>query len=253
MSKYVSTKAKAMQDVAVKHYDATAQEGEGLRKYIARMDERTAPAIKISEDGKKLSIDHPLQRIGFLLVVEALGTTSAEFAIDIIRQLMTASQEGTHFDSVKFKAMVASVMNGKPRNEKEAQMEVLAAITYQAAVKNARQMNTTENVMQRESTQRMHKGLVRSFIDLNYALTRGPAAAENPFTVQQKITVEGGGPTAVITNVNSPAPADALIEPAAATLPALTNATTAPLPLIDEGKARVAIPKRAERYQTKKK
>jgi hypothetical protein len=251
MSKRMNPETKAKQDVALKQYEATAQEGEALRNYIARVDEKTAPTITLSEDGKKLLIDHPIQKIGFLLVVEALGTTSAEFAIDLIMQLMAASREGTRFNSVKFKAMLAMVINGKPRNEKDAAMEVLAAITHQAAVKTARQMDTAENVMQQESTQRMYKGLVRSFIDLKDALTRGRAAAESTFTVQQNVNVADGGRAAVVTNVThtQQAPTDVQNESPAASPLALTDAGVTPMPIIGDSKERAVIPEQIQRFR----
>ena len=147
--------------------------------------------------------------------------------------------------------MLAIVINSKPRDEFDAMVATQAAINHFAIMKIARQMDTAENIMQQESAQRMHKGLVRSFIDLKDALTRGRAAAENTFTVQQNVKVEGGGPTAFVTNVNHPAPADTQNEPAAATPPALTDATAAPMPIIDDGKERAVIPERVERYRPK--
>ena len=95
-------KAEAAHDEAAGRQPLlTAHEGAVLRSYISQLDEKTAPTVTILDDGKELSIYHPNRKIGWLLLIRALGTTSAEFAVDIVLQLMAAAREGLQFNRCK--------------------------------------------------------------------------------------------------------------------------------------------------------
>ena len=163
MVKRINSDSKAKQDVAVKQYEAVAQEREALRKHLCRLDEKMLPKITVSEDGK-ISLDHPSAPIGRLLLCEQLGTSSPDFAIDIVHQLLDASQVGSELDGTKFSSMLAMVINSKPQNEFDTNLATLAAIMHHAAVKLARQIDVVETLMQQDGAVRMSTRLTRTLL-----------------------------------------------------------------------------------------
>jgi hypothetical protein len=254
MTKRSKIKPNDKKEVAEKkQHELTVREGEALRSYISRLDEKTAPTVTVSKDGKEISIDHPNKKIGFPLLVEALGTTNADFAIDIIVDLMDASQENLQFNPSKFKAMLSTVIDTKPRNQSDAQLAVHKAVTHLAIMKTARQMATAENLMQQESAQRMFSRLNQTYNELDVALKRGRAAAEHTFTVQQNVNVADGGQAAVVTNVShaQSAPADVQNESLAASPLALSDARATPMPIINDGTTRAVMPEPIQRFRPK--
>ena len=104
MRKSIKSSSKAQDTEKEKHQQLTtregeklltAREGEALRSYLSGLDKETAPTINFSEDGSEISICHPDQKMGFLLLTAAFGATNPDFAMDIILELMEASREGS--------------------------------------------------------------------------------------------------------------------------------------------------------------
>jgi hypothetical protein len=54
---------------------------------------RTVPRLKLTKNG--FSIDHPDQKVGERLMMEALGTTDRDFMYGILRQLANATRKQT--------------------------------------------------------------------------------------------------------------------------------------------------------------
>jgi hypothetical protein len=247
MTKHVKLEPNDKQAVGeAKQHELTVQQREALRSHISRLDEKRTPKITVSTDGR-ISIEHPNKAIGGLLLLEGFGTANAEFATDLIVQLMAASQEGTNINKIKFNAMLSIVTSSNPRNEFDAMLAAHAAITHFAIMKTGRQMATAENVMQQESAQRMYTKLARTFMDQKEALKRG-RAAENVLTVQQNVNVSEGGQAAVVAHVSHTqlAPADVQNQTPAASPLALPDAKATPMPIIDE---RAAAPAQIERFR----
>ena len=165
----MKSKSKTMQDVEKENHqqltardgDAllTAREGDALRSYLSRLDKETAPTITFSEDGSEISIGHPDQKIGWLLLTQAFGTTNDDFAMNIIVDLMDASRDGLQFNPAKFRAMLAMFTSFKPRDESAARLILHTTLTSFAITKTARQMAAAENIMKRECAQRMFSKL----------------------------------------------------------------------------------------------
>ena len=239
-------KTKARHQVTLKPYEAAALERKSLLNFIARANETTAPAVTVTKDGKFVSVDHPSQRIGFLLLLEALGTNSAEFALDLISQLLASSWDGPNFNAVKFKAMLAMLINSKPRDEMDAALATHAALSHQGVMKLARLVDAAENVMQLECTQRSYHKMSGIFVSQRDALKRGRAVAETNFTVQQN--VGDGGRAAIVYHA---APSGVPNEPPAASPPALTDAKATPMRTIDHVKERDAELQPIKRFRPK--
>ena len=120
-SKAQDTEKEKHQQLTTREGDAllTAGEGDALRSYLSGLDKETAPTINFSEDGSEISICHPDQKMGFLLLTAAFGATNRDFAMDIILELMEASREGSQFNCTKFNSLLAMVISLKPRNESD--------------------------------------------------------------------------------------------------------------------------------------
>ena len=261
-SKAQDTEKEKHQQLTTREGDAllTAGEGDALRSYLSGLDKETAPTINFSEDGSKISIGHPDQKMGFLLLTAAFGATNPDFAMDIILELMEASREGSQFNRTKFNSLLAMVISRKPHNEAEARLALNMAITNRAIMKTARQMAGAPNMMQQESAQRMFSKLNHTFHEQLAAFDRGRHAAENTVMVQQNFNVADGGRAAVLTNVTNvqPASAEAQNESPAASLPAIPDARATPMPVIEESKEPVedskqpaVIPKPVQRFRPK--
>ena len=122
----------------------TVQESESLRRYLSRMDEETMPKVRVVKDSGAIVIDYPNKALGRLLLIASFGTTDPAFATHIILELMAASMEGTQLDETKFNAMLSMVTSRKPRDEFEASLAMIAAMSHFALVKMGRQLSAAE-------------------------------------------------------------------------------------------------------------
>ena len=76
-------------------YQPTAREQAVLDKYKVQTAAEMTPRIKVSHNkkAKAISLDHPDELIGSVLLAEALGTVDGDFVIGLLTQLGNATSQ----------------------------------------------------------------------------------------------------------------------------------------------------------------
>src|SRR4051812_28430447 len=81
-------------------YKATPEESAAASALFARQKTRPpSPRIAVTRKGNNVAIghDHPDRSVGWLLMVNALGTTDYDFADGLISQLMDVGTKGQNY------------------------------------------------------------------------------------------------------------------------------------------------------------
>jgi hypothetical protein len=113
-------------------------------------------------------------------------------------------------------------------------------------MKFARRLNNVDTIPQQDSAERAFNKLTRTFVTQMEALKRYRTGGEQKVTVQHVSVSEGG--QAIVGNVTQAA-AEKAPDPAPASPLAITEAKTAPMPMMDE--QRDALPVQAHRRRDK--
>ena len=81
-------------------YKASSHEALLLREYLARSANGSVPKLKVLDEKglPKISPDHPVEIVGYLLLMEALGTMDGDFANGLISQLANVGSQGSQID-----------------------------------------------------------------------------------------------------------------------------------------------------------
>ena len=223
-------------------YKRTPREAAALDKFVKGRAER-APRVKVVKDGGRSSIvpDHPDKLTGFVLLMEALGTTDLDFTLELLGQLGNAGSPGLDISESGVNFML-SIINGiKPRDQVEAMLAAQMAAVHMAAMTFARRLAHVDNIPQQDSAERAFNKLTRTFTTQMEALKRYRTGGEQKVTVQHVTVGEGG--QAIVGNVTQ-GRREAAPDKAVATPLALTDAKTAPMPIV-EAKNQVPIPVRS--------
>ena len=111
--------------VAATRLDLTPEERAVLAPLVQKhLEARRVPTIKLSEkDGAtKVSVDHPDQRIGNMLLMDALGTADSEFFDGLLRQAINIGTQGADTDSRGANYVLSVVKSIAPKDEIEAML-----------------------------------------------------------------------------------------------------------------------------------
>jgi hypothetical protein len=93
-------------------YKRTPRETVALNKFLKGRAERVPRVKAVKADGRlTLEPDHPDEATGYVLLMEALGTTDFDFTMGLIGQLANAGSKGSEVDvgSVNF---MLSIIHG---------------------------------------------------------------------------------------------------------------------------------------------
>jgi hypothetical protein len=221
-------------------YQVTDQEKAVLRAHIARLkDAPVAPAIKLTKDEKatQIGLHHPNSTVGYGLLMEALGTADYSFGNDLLKQLVNASLQRGEANEASFNFMLSVIIGIKPRDHLEAMLAAQMAAIHMATMTFTRRLAHVENIPQQDSAERALNKLARTYAGQMETLKRYRTGGEQKVTVQHVSVSEGG--QAIVGNVNQAPPARAPGKQRTNPPPVITDARSAPMPVIEESKERV--------------
>ena len=182
---------------------ATASHKPAEREPPAVIGQRAgrAPRVKISNDGDIPVVmpDHPNKAIGCALLLQAIGTTDADFLNGFLYQLADAASRGSKSDEQRINFMLSVVESIKPRDHIEAMLAAQMAAVHMATMAVAGQLTNAENIAQQDSAERAFGKLARTFSAQTEALKRYRTGGEQKVTVQHVTVGEGG--QAIVGNV----------------------------------------------------
>jgi hypothetical protein len=172
-------------------YQLTPRDAETVDAFRAKLKSKPpAPKlkIKVEDDKHEVSIDHKDQGTGWALFMATLNTTDYEFAIGIVRQLVSSHGKG----EAETNYMLAMVRGIEPRDPLETMLAVQMAAIHNLTMKYTRQLAFVENIPQQDSAERALNKLARTFTTQIETLKRYRSTGEQKITVQH-VTVNDGG------------------------------------------------------------
>jgi hypothetical protein len=236
---------KRKSDAGKSSYRPSALEQTAIRKFFDRKAAETAPRMKVLNDGEnpKISPDHPEGVIGHVLLMEALGGVDVDFGNGLIDQLANAGSQGGQISERGLNFMLSVVKGIHPKDQIEAMLAAQMAAVHMATMTFAQRLQHVENIPQQDSAERAFNKLARTFATQMEALKRYRTGGEQKVTVQHVSVQEGG--QAIVGNVTQSPRGEPPPEKIAASPPALADARSAPMPII-ESKERVRIQRNAD-------
>jgi hypothetical protein len=227
------TKKKPEPNAAKPKYEPTSQEQAAIDKFFARNSARPAPRLKVlnNKEGARISPNHPVDLVGKLLLMDALGTADLDFYHTFVNQLAKASSQGGQTNERSLNFMLSVVKGIQPRDQLEAMLAAQMAAVHIATMRSVRQLADVENVPQQDSAERLFNKLARTYVTQMEALKRYRTGGEQKVTVQHVSVSEGG--QAIVGNVTQ-APRETARDKAASSPPALPNAQQSPMPILGE-------------------
>jgi hypothetical protein len=215
--------------------EVDAREEAALTKHISRIEaEAPAPRVKVQKKGNepvKISLDHPDQHIGYVLLKEALGTANNDFLHGLIGQLNSASSKGQGVDELGLNFMLDVIKGIKPTDQIETMLGAQMAAVHVAAMTLAGRLSHAETIQQHDSAERAFNKLTRTFVTQMEALKRYRSGGEQNVTVQHVSVGEGG--QAIVGNVTQTKPETPPEQPANSPR-ALTDARKPAMEMIDK-------------------
>src|SRR5262249_15538765 len=189
------------------------------------------PRIKVSQKkGTAISLDHPDEFTGYVLLAEALGTVDGDFVIGLLRQLGDATSQDQRPDESAINFLLSVITGAKPKDQFEAMLAAQMAAIHTATMKFTRRLANVETIAEQDSAERALNKLARTFATQMEALKRYRTGGEQKVTVQHVSVNEGG--QAIVGTVNQAAGGAAAKKPVTTT-PALTDARQQAMPIIE--------------------
>jgi uncharacterized YccA/Bax inhibitor family protein len=190
----------------VTKYQPKPEEFAAVLSITARKQGRPpSPRLTINRSGKatKLGHDHPDQNTGWLLLMNALGTTDVDFAESLVSQMFNAGTVGENFDGKGANFMLSVIRGIAPKDEVEAMLASQMAAIHMATMTFARRLNHVDNIPQQDSAERAFNRLARTFAVQMEVLKRYRTGGEQKVTVTH-VTVNDGGQAIVGAVSHSP-------------------------------------------------
>ena len=181
-------------------YKPTPAEQGAIQAVVKAQGERP-PRIKVQmKDGAGvLSIDHPNQNAGQAMLMQSVGTSSADFLTGLLGQLGNAGSRGKETSQDGLNFMLSVVQGIQPRDQVEAMLAAQMAATHNAIMTFARRLNHVDNIQQQDSAERAFNKLGRTFAAQVEALKRYRSSGDQTMRVEH-VTVNEGG-QAIVGNV----------------------------------------------------
>ena len=231
-------------DLNAGKYQPTAREQAVLDKYEAQTAAENTPRIKVSQKkGTTISLDHPDELIGPVLLAEALGTVDIDFVKGLLAQLGNATSQDQRPDESAINFLLSVITGAKPKDQFEAMLAAQMAAIHTATMKLTRQLANVDTIERQDSAERALNKLARTFAMQMEALKRYRTGGEQKVTVQHVSVNEGG--QAIVGNVNQAAGGTAAEKPVTTT-PTLTDARQQAMPIIETTPAQV-VPLRTKK------
>ena len=137
-------------------YQPTAREQFVLDKYKAQTAAEKTPRIKVSHDKKAtaISLDHPDELIGSVLLAEALGTVDGDFVKGLLTQLGNATSQDQRPNESAINFLLSVIKGAKPKDQFEATLAAQMAAIHTATMTFTRQLANVETIEQQDSAER---------------------------------------------------------------------------------------------------
>jgi hypothetical protein len=224
-------------------YSPTAGERAAIEKFFEER-EKNAPAPRIKVEGNEITIDHPSELIGHLLVQNAFGSLDSAFVHGLLRQLAQATSGGSKINENELNFMVSFIKGIEPRDQIESTLAAQMAAVHMAFMKFIQHLPLIENLPQQDAAERAINKFSRTYVSQMEALKRYRSGGEQKVTVQHVSVNEGG--QAIVGNVTQN-PREAAPEKVPVKPPALTHSKTRPMEMIHETEAAPAAVERKSR------
>jgi hypothetical protein len=200
-------------------------------------ERKIAPAPRLKAEGDKVSIDHPSETVGILLMQNALGTSDRAFMVGLLTQLARATGAKVNVEDLNF--MVSFINGIEPRDQVESALAAQMATVHMAMMKSIQDLPLTKNLLQQDAAERAINKFGRTFIAQVEALKRYRSGGEQKVTVHH-VSVSDGG-QAIVGNVTQN-PRETAPDKASSS-PAVAHSKVAPMKTLDEA-PRKATPAR---------
>jgi hypothetical protein len=192
---YMTAAAKKAAKVPTKPYEPTPDERDAIQAQLDRRQRRKpAPSLKIkTTDGTAvLSLDHPDQGTGGLLLMEATGSADYDFLDGLLSQVANAALQKGVTNEKELNFLLSVVKSIEPRDELDAMLAAQMAATHVQVMTFTRRLNHVENIPQQDSAERTYNKLCRTFATQVEALKRYRSGGEQTVRVEH-VTVNQGG------------------------------------------------------------
>jgi hypothetical protein len=221
-------------------HEVTPAERTAVDRHFARREAKPQVRLKLSKNGSDphIEFDHPDQKIGQALVMEALASADWDFLHGILNQLATAGGHGPDISEHGLNFMLSVIKGIEPRDQLEAMLAAQMAAVHMASMTFARRLADVKTIPHQDSAERAFNKLTRTFAMQMEALKRYRAGAEQKVTLQHVSVTEGG--QAIIGNVtHAPRKSGqekAAQEKAATPPPTLPDTNVVPMPIMGKSK-----------------
>ena len=202
----MKTPAAPVPDKTTAPLPASTPEERAVLAPLAKkhLDARLVPTITLSkkDGGTQVSFDHPNERIGRLLLMNAVGTADSAFFDGLLTHVVNIGLQGAGTDSRGTNFALSVVKSIAPKDEIEAMLATQMAAVHMASITFARRLAHVDNIPQQENASNAFNKLTRTFAMQMEALKRYRTGGEQKVTVQH-VTVNDGG-QAIVGPITAP-------------------------------------------------
>ena len=152
-------------------------------------------------DSPQVDLDHPDRSYGAARLMEALGTSDADFVNGLLKQVIDAGPKGKGVDMSGPNFMLSVIKGIEPKDQIESMLAAQMAAIHMAMMTMTRRLAHVETLPQQDSAERALNKLARTFASQVEALKRYRTGGQQKVTVEH-VTVNEGG-QAIVGNVQA--------------------------------------------------
>ena len=198
------TKETTPETQVARSYQPTQRELDALEAQCNRK-QRSPPAPRLKMEKTKqgtlnVGIDHPDERTGARLLMEALGTGDGAFLNPFLGQLSNVATQGKEPNADALNFMVAAVAGMEPKDHVEAMLAAQMVAVHNATMTFARRLAHVENIPQQDSASAAFNKLARTYAAQVEAFKRYRGGGGEQRVTVEHVTVNEGG-QAIVGNV----------------------------------------------------
>ena len=198
------TKDTAPETQVARPYQPTQRELDILEAQCDRkLRTPLAPRLKMEKTKQgaiTVGIDHPDERTGARLLMEALGTADGSFLNGYLGQVANGALKSKEADPDALNFMVAAIAGIGPKDHVEAMLAAQMVAVHNATMTFARRLAHVENIPQQDSASAAFNKLARTFAAQVEALKRYRGGGGEQRVTVEHVTVNEGG-QAIVGNV----------------------------------------------------
>lgn len=171
------------------NYEPTEYEKQLLEARRQRRNVRPAtPRMKVANKNgaTQVSMDHPDDSIGVLMLMEAFGTDDYDFYEGLLNQLLNAGTHGKEVSEKQINYLISMVEGIGPRDPIESMVAAQMAAVHYLTMTYARKLAHVETIKQQDSAERTLNKLARTFSVQVETLKRYRSKGEQRMVVQHQ-------------------------------------------------------------------